>query len=122
MAYISGADSSSNRKGCGVVQPRIIKYPLSLHFQVRHKSIPMGNGAPTGVGGKVHSSESECGGQERCPRFPIRSERLPIQKQRRIEFSRTPALQNCSYGCFVHLEHVRKCCTFRREIADGADV
>src|SRR6185503_13692255 len=109
MADISGANSSSNRKGCGVVQARIIKHPLSLHFQIRHKSIPVRNGAPTSVGGKIHSSETERGGQQRRPRFSIRSERLSVQKQRGIEFSRTPPLQTCSYGCFGNLKHVREC-------------
>src|SRR5215831_15993813 len=126
---ISGGDGKLGR----VIEAWIEECADSMHFDSGDEGVPVAHGAPRpGPGVLVVAGKAECvryhGGARHIRtghytvRYLLRVERLPVQKQFRIELARSPAAEHSAYGRHIDSKDVGHGLQIRRQRHDRADV
>src|SRR5688572_536175 len=58
-SHVSQTRSRGDRKLHGIVEARIEKRSLAVHFQIGYKRVPISDGSPPRRGMKIHSGQAE---------------------------------------------------------------
>src|SRR5215472_2717034 len=81
VPHISKPHCGSDRKLCRVVEAWVEEVALSMHLQVGHKGVPMGDGAPAGPCMEVDPRQAKCGRNKHSGGFSVRTEGFAVQCQ-----------------------------------------
>ena len=73
-----------------VVEPRVEERPLAAHLRDGDVGVPVGDGAPAGLGVVVHPGLAEGGGQQGGGRLPVRAKGLAVVQAARRRTSPAP--------------------------------
>ena len=112
----------SHRKLLCVVQPVVVEVAAAVHFEVRDERVPVGHGAPAGVGRKVDAGEPERRRDQRRRRLSVGPECLAVEEEHRVELARPPAGEDLVDRRLVDAEDVGERLLVRRQPDDRADV
>lgn len=111
-SHVAKTGLCRHRKLQRIIQPRIEERPLAVHFEVGDERVPMRDASPSGPRVKIHASQAKRRRQERGRRSAAGSESLAVEAQLRVEFPRSPAVQDGTNGGLIDAE----------EISDGLQI
>src|SRR6185437_15993292 len=112
----------SDRKLAGIVEPRIVKGPLTVHFEGGYEGVPVRDRTPSGPSMEVHPGKSECRRNEYGRVASVGPKRLAVQYQLGVKVSGTPAVQDLDDGRDIDSEQIGDRRQIRGEGDDGSDV
>ena len=87
-------------------QAGIVEGTLSVHLQIRNKSIPVTDATPTRPGMHVHACKAKCGRDQDSRTFAVRAKCFPIDAEACVEASWTPTAKDGSQGGLIYLEQI----------------
>ena len=107
VSNIAKTRARGHRKLRRVVEPRIVERPLPVHLEVRHESIPMGDGTPPCPCVKVHSGQAKSGRNQSGSCLSIIAEGFAIEKHLGVELAWSPTLKHRANGGLIDTQQVR---------------
>jgi hypothetical protein len=106
----------------GIVQSGIEERSLAMHLENGDERVPVRDRAPPGPRMEIDSGQSQSRRDQRGRRLAVRSKGFPVREQLRVEFARSPAVQDLPHGRVVGVEEPRHDGEIRSQGDDHPDV